>query len=133
LQLVDLPQPLHPGMIDQVLLGDLPLWQGSGGGESDIAVDWIVAQAFAFKVLHGSGLLCRCWQGTSGETRVGEMGQAVRQFGNFEADASRENEYGNGVTGAIHSAGNSTPDSEERLACCAFCTRGLAWRLVCFV
>ena len=52
LQLVDLPQPLEPGMVDDLPLGDLALGQARGRGERDIAVDRIVAEAFALEIFH---------------------------------------------------------------------------------
>ena len=54
LQLVDLPQPLHPGVVDDPLLGDFALGQPRRRGEGDIAVDGVVAQAFVGEVGHGS-------------------------------------------------------------------------------
>ena len=52
LQLVDLPQPLEPGVVDDLLLGDLALGQPHRRGERDIAVDRIVAEAFALEISH---------------------------------------------------------------------------------
>ena len=51
LQLVDLPQPLDPGVVDDLLLGDLALGQPGRRGERDVPVDRIVAEAFALEVL----------------------------------------------------------------------------------
>ena len=39
LQLVDLPEPLEPGIIDDRLLGDLSLGQSLRRGERNVAVD----------------------------------------------------------------------------------------------
>ena len=53
LQLVDLPQPLHPGIVDDLLLGDFSLGQSRGRAEGDIAVDGVVAEAFVLEISHG--------------------------------------------------------------------------------
>ena len=53
LQLVDLPQPLDPGVVDDLLLGDLALRQPGRRGEGDVPMDRVVAEAFAVKVPHG--------------------------------------------------------------------------------
>ena len=45
LQLVDLAEPLDPGMIDDGLFRDLALGRPLGRGEGDIAVDHVVAEA----------------------------------------------------------------------------------------
>ena len=58
LQLVNLPQPLQPGMVDDLLLGHLARRQPRRRGERDVAVDRIVAQALALEVSHGS---FTCW------------------------------------------------------------------------
>ena len=52
LQLVDLPQPLQPGVIDDLLLGDLALGQPAPRGEGDVAVDGVVAEALVLKIAH---------------------------------------------------------------------------------
>ena len=52
LQLVNLPQPLEPGVVDDLLLGDLALRQPHRRGEGDVAVDRIVAEALALEVSH---------------------------------------------------------------------------------
>ena len=53
LQLVNLPQPLEPGVVDDLLLGDLVLRQPHGRGKRNVAVDRIVAEALALEVSHG--------------------------------------------------------------------------------
>ena len=58
LQLVNLPQPLQPGVVDNLLLGDLVAravrsWSGNRGCKRDIAVDRIVAEAFVLEISHG--------------------------------------------------------------------------------
>ena len=54
LQLVNLPKPLEPGVVDQFALGDFALGQSDRRGEGDVAVDRIVAEAFALEVFHAS-------------------------------------------------------------------------------
>ncbi len=53
LQLVNLPQPLDPGVVDQFPFGDFPRRQTRRRGEGDVSVDRIVAEAFALEVFHG--------------------------------------------------------------------------------
>ena len=53
LQLVDLPQTLHPGIVDHSLLGDFALGQSDGRTEGDVPVDRVVAEAFVLKITHG--------------------------------------------------------------------------------
>ena len=45
LELMDLPHPLDPRMVDQLLFGDLPLRQSRPRDERDVAVDRIVSEA----------------------------------------------------------------------------------------
>ena len=52
LQLVNLPQPLEPRVVDDLPLGDFALRQARRRGEGDVAVDRIVAEAFALEVSH---------------------------------------------------------------------------------
>lgn len=51
LQLVDLPHPLDPGMIKQPPLGGFALRDDRN--ERNIAVNRVVTEAFALKILHG--------------------------------------------------------------------------------
>ena len=53
LQLVDLPQALQPGVVEYFPLAGFALGSPAGRSERDIAVDRIVAEPFALKVLHG--------------------------------------------------------------------------------
>ena len=53
LQLVNLPKPLEPGVVDQFAFGDFALGQARRRGEGDVSVDRVVAQAFALEVSHG--------------------------------------------------------------------------------
>ena len=66
LQLVNLPQPLKPGVVDQFAFGHFPYRQARRRGEGNVAVDRIVAEAFALEVFHG---------GTAG---AGDQGPEVR-------------------------------------------------------
>ena len=57
LQLVNLPQPLQPGMVEELLLGNLvgpPPFadRQNGRRKRDIPVDRIVTQAFVLEVAH---------------------------------------------------------------------------------
>ena len=52
LQLMDLPQPLHPGIVDDLLFGDLAVGQSGGRSEGDIAVNGVVAEAFVLEIRH---------------------------------------------------------------------------------
>ena len=57
LQLVNLPQPLKPGVVDDLLLGRLAFVQPYPRRERNIPVDRIMAQALTSEVFHAS-LLC---------------------------------------------------------------------------
>ena len=50
LQLMNLPHPLHPRVIDQILLGRLLRRQTDAGHERDVSVNGIVRQAFRNEV-----------------------------------------------------------------------------------
>ena len=52
LQLMDLPQPLHPGMVDDLPFRDFSLGQSGIGDEGDIAMHGVMGQVFAAKVAH---------------------------------------------------------------------------------
>ena len=53
LQLMNLPHPLDPRMIDDLPLGRLARRQSAAGDERDVAVDRIEAQAFTAEIGHG--------------------------------------------------------------------------------
>ena len=53
---MDLPQPLEPRVVDDLLLGDLALRQPHGRGKGNVAVDRVVAEALALEVSHGNDL-----------------------------------------------------------------------------
>ncbi len=55
LELVDMPHPLHPRVIDDLLLGDLAGRQPAAGDEGDIPVDRVVSQAFRGKITSHAG------------------------------------------------------------------------------
>ena len=55
---MDLPQPLQPGVVDQLLLGDFSLGHPTGEVKGNIPMDRVVAQAFAVQVSHNLPL-CR--------------------------------------------------------------------------
>ena len=67
LQLVDLAEPLDPGMIDDRLLRDLSLGQPLRRGERDISVDDIVAEAGVDKLVH-AGIISSVGGGVQPET-----------------------------------------------------------------
>ena len=56
LQLVNLPQPLEPGVVDDLPLGDLAFRQARRRGERNVAVDRVVAEALALEVFHDEDL-----------------------------------------------------------------------------
>src|SRR5580692_6821891 len=57
---MDLPQPLHPRVIDDLLLGDLPGRQSRLRDERDVSVNRIVRQAFGREISrHGSSIVRR--------------------------------------------------------------------------
>jgi hypothetical protein len=53
LQLMDLPQPLDPGVIDDLPLRDLTVPRGRTGDKRYVPVDRIVAEILGLEVAHG--------------------------------------------------------------------------------
>ena len=56
LQLMDLPQPLDPGMVDDLPFGDFALGQPDVGHERYIAVNGVVAEVFTTEIAHRNSL-----------------------------------------------------------------------------
>jgi len=50
---MDLPQPLEPRVVDDLLLGRFALGQSDRGSEGDVSVNGVVTEAFALEVFHG--------------------------------------------------------------------------------
>src|SRR3954470_24144248 len=71
LQLMDLPQPLHPGVIDDLPLGNFALGQPSVRDERYVAVHRVVAEILALEIAHrllGFGILPASWLTRCGHT-----------------------------------------------------------------
>ena len=52
LKLMDMPQPLHPGMVDDLAFGNFIRFQVGTRSEGDVAVDGVVAQIFSMIISH---------------------------------------------------------------------------------
>ena len=59
LQLVDLAQPLNPGIVDDRLFGDFTFGQSMRRDEGDVAVDNVVAETGVQKRVHAGIIQCR--------------------------------------------------------------------------